>query len=90
MSKYEIERMAREAAERYNKYRAPEAMIKLLSVKDNAIEALISGSFCRSCGLYDWIEDYKYELMDMIGTQIEIVYIEQVNEESFKVKFKIK
>jgi len=89
MSGSEIEKIARETAERYNRYRSPEAIINVLSVENSVIEVVLSGSFCRSCGVYDWIEDYKYELIDLTGRQVDIIEVEQIDDESYKVKFRI-
>ncbi len=84
----EMKKLANEAAERYNRYRFPEATVKVLNTTDNSIEVLFEGPFVNSCCFYDWIDDYKIELMDLSGIKFEILDIEQIDIEKFKVKFK--
>ncbi len=52
------------AVEEYNRYRCPEACADLLWVDDRDAYIYIEGSYCSTCGLYDWIEDLAYVLED--------------------------
>lgn len=53
--------MIERAIEEYNKYRKPEAEAKLLEKGGNKIKVLIKVP-CRTCGLYDYVEDLIYFL----------------------------
>ena len=61
--------MIREAVERavenYNRYRRPEAAARILEVKGDSVLVEFSGSFCYTCGVYDWLEDLIYELREV-------------------------
>lgn len=66
----------------YNKYRKPEAIVKLIEFKDNEFKVLFEGYFCYTCGIYDWIEDLKYILEDL-GLKVKLVKIiepQDINE----------
>ncbi len=67
----ELKNVAKRALEDYNRIRAPEAIAKLIRVKDNLLYIEFTGSYCETCGLYDWIEDFKYVLEDL-GVKAEI------------------
>ncbi len=84
-----LEKIVKEAAERYNKYRFPEASAKVLSVNEKSINILFEGPFAASCCFYDWIEDYAREVMELSGLKLKVESIEQIDSEKFKVKFKI-
>ncbi len=70
----ELKEVAERALEDYNRIRAPEAVAKLVKIKDNLLYIEFSGSYCETCGLYDWIEDFKYVLED-IGVKAEIINV---------------
>ncbi|MBS7641040.1 MAG: hypothetical protein QXJ19_05320 [Candidatus Bathyarchaeia archaeon] len=46
-----------------------------------------TGSFCYTCGFYDYFEDYKF-LLEGMGLVTEIIKIEEL-EERFIVTFQI-
>lgn len=46
-----------EALQRYNAFRAPEARAELLELSGNVATVRFTGSFCRTCGVYDYFED---------------------------------
>ncbi len=52
------------ALQEYNKYRAPEAIAELVQVGDNWFTVFFKGSFCYSCGVYDYIDDLRVLLED--------------------------
>jgi len=55
----------REAIKRYNRYRSPEATARLLEAKERIFAVEFSGSFCLTCGIYDWLEDLIYEIREL-------------------------
>lgn len=73
--KEEIKYLARKAEELYNRYRAPEAVAKVVTVGDDKIAVEFYGTFCETCGLYDWIEDMKYVLKDLLKTNVDLVEV---------------
>jgi len=78
------------AAEIYNKYRAPEAIAEFHSIRNNRIIFILKGSFCLTCGVYDWIDDLRIELMDALNRDIEIENIENIDFSEYKIIFRLK
>lgn len=83
---YDIDDVARRAARLYNRYRSPEALAEVIGVQGDTIMVRFKGSFCRTCGIRDWVEDYVYVLEDL-GFEAELVeYIEPDNpDEEYRV-----
>jgi hypothetical protein len=71
----------------YNKYHSPEVKVKLMLMDTKFFKIEFTGSFCHTCGFYDYFDDYKIlleekELKSETGGIIEI-------DEGAIVKFKI-
>jgi len=82
--KVNIEMVMRKAVKEYNKYRAPEAMASILNIESDRVVVIFSGSFCETCGVYDWIEDLKYELKNFnINADIISIKEEKINVSPF-------
>ena len=60
----DLERAVRGAIEEFNGYRSPEAEARLLGVREGRIKAEFRGSFCATCGFYDYFEDFSMILRD--------------------------
>ncbi|NIP40038.1 MAG: hypothetical protein GTN39_00810 [Candidatus Aenigmarchaeota archaeon] len=66
MNRKEIEK----SVEEFNKYRSPEAKAKLISVGKESLEIEFTGSFCETCGFYDYFEDFRLILEERgLGTR---------------------
>lgn len=79
------------AIEKYNMYRSPEAMAKLLMIGEEGFVVEFSGAFCRSCGVRDWLEDLIYELREIDpGADAELVNWEMTSDERIIAEFKMK
>ncbi len=77
------------AIETYNRYRSPEAVAELLDFKEGDGEAVVtvkfSGSFCSTCGVRDWVEDYAY-ILEELGYCAELVkYIEPEYGDNYRI-----
>jgi len=68
-----------EAVDEFNKYRAPEAKARLISQGENSFKIELKGSFCRTCGFYDYFDDYRI-LLQEIGIETKIREIEEIDE----------
>lgn len=78
----------RKAIEEYNRYRAPEAYAEIENIKNKYFFVRFSGPFCKSCGVYDYFEDFIFFLKDFnVDGKIENI---KEREADFLVKFKIK
>ncbi|MGC9072244.1 MAG: hypothetical protein ACP5HK_06090 [Acidilobus sp.] len=66
----------REAIREYNKYRAPEAFARIVTRKRDVIYVVFDGSYCETCGLYDWVDDLKF-VLEGKGLRTEIVKLHE-------------
>jgi len=85
-----LRRKAEEAIAQFNRYRAPEAVAKLVSLGDREIVLEIAGPYCRSCGLADWFEDFTFELIAAGGPRAEFAAYEPTEEdEAYLVTYRL-
>ena len=75
------------AIEEYNKYRSPEAKARLVKISRKEIVLDIEGSFCKTCGVYDYFEDFIYELQKLIDLKIKIASYKEHGPETIRVKY---
>ncbi len=61
-----LQEKVKEALARYNEWRAPEAVAELVELKDDVATIRFTGTFCRTCGVYDYFED----LLGYVGGEI--------------------
>ncbi|AEC52859.1 hypothetical protein PNA2_1945 [Pyrococcus sp. NA2] len=66
----------------FNRLHGSEAQAKILEVKEDEVIIEFEGSFCKTCGLYDYFEDISWEAMDF-GLKIKPVEIVE-SEEDFE------
>ena len=88
MSKYVLRRIIEEALDFYNRTRGVESKARVVNIKDEGEGATVvvefSGTFCHTCGVRDWVEDFAYVIRSM-GHEAELVeYVEPEGEEDFK------
>lgn len=88
MKNIEIRYSVSIAIDNYNKYRAPESNAKLETIKNGYALLKFSGPFCKSCGVYDYFEDFIFFLKDF-NLDGEIKYVKRLNDD-FIVKFLIR
>ena len=48
----------------YNKYHSPEAVTNIISINKASFKVEFTGSYCVSCGFYDYFDDYKILLQE--------------------------
>lgn len=90
-SQLELEDLVRKAVALYNRYRSPEAIAKLVHVSPENVTIAFSGSFCYSCGVLDYIEDFIYEFKILTDkAELKIGKTRQTNPRSFEADYKIK
>ncbi|MCX8153640.1 MAG: hypothetical protein N3E52_04320 [Candidatus Bathyarchaeota archaeon] len=75
------------AIEDYNKYRSPEAKAKLVRLSENELILDFEGVFCRTCGVYDYLEDFIYELRKFADVNIKITSFKEYKPEIIRVKY---
>jgi len=69
-----LKRFIDRAIEYYNRYRAPESVARLVSIDGDKVIVRFEGSFCRTCGINDWVEDFKFILEDL-GAEAELLEV---------------
>ncbi len=55
----------KKALSEYNRYRAPEAIAKLKNSSKDKFVIEFVGSYCHTCGFYDYFEDLQIILEDL-------------------------
>jgi len=81
-----------DAIKTYNKFRSPEVTAELLEIdnRNRTITVIFKGTFCRTCGFYDYFEDFAYDMLDEAKIQTKILNVnEEWTTESFKVTYAI-
>jgi len=89
LSDEELKQIANKAKELYNRYRSPEATAEIIEVSEDRLVMKFKGSFCETCGLYDWIEDMKYVLRDL-SMEVNLVEAKELGNNEYIGIFKIK
>ena len=72
--KSRLERLIKLAINRYNRYRAPESTAKIEKIEGSIVRVRFEGSFCETCGINDWVDDFRYVLEDL-GAEADLVAI---------------
>lgn len=73
--------------DKYNKYRSPEVIAKIKSIGKDYVEVLFKGTFCRTCGFYDYFEDFVIEARDS-GILLSIERIVEIDDGAI-VRFRV-
>ena len=84
----DVERILKVAIPEFNRIRVPEVEATPKEISDDGFTVFFSGSFCITCGYYDYFEDLLYLLLDDYGLKNEIVEIKQENEGDY-VRFRL-
>ena len=86
----DVGRILERAVEEYNRYRSPEAVARLIKLEGEEALLEFTGSFCETCGVYDWLEDFIYEVKRLrIGLEAEILTCRQVSDDVFLVRVRV-
>jgi hypothetical protein len=91
LSQLELEDLVRKAVVLYNRFRSPEATAKLVNVSSENVTIAFSGSFCYSCGVLDYLEDFIHEFKILTDkVELKIGKTRQTSPRSFEVDYRIK
>lgn len=52
----------KETIGKFNKYRAPEAIAKFVSINKGSVRIEFTGPFCQTCGRHDYFDDFRLML----------------------------
>jgi len=90
LSQPELEGLIRKTVAIYNRYRSPEAIAKLIQVTPENITITFSGSFCYTCGVLDYIEDFIHEFKRVTDkVELKIGTTRQTSPRSFEVDYRV-
>jgi len=90
MSKDQNADLISKAISEYNRYRSPEAKARLVSFGDKKLTIEFSGSFCYTCGLEAYFEDFIYELKRLSDKFIlDIKQTTQTGPDRFEVLYEV-
>ena len=91
VSQGELEELVRRAILLYNRYRSPEAVAKVVMVTSEVVTLSITGSFCYSCGVLDYVEDFIHELKMLTNkVELKVGRTRQTNPRSFEVDYLVR
>ncbi len=86
----EIEATVRKAVARYNRFRSPEAIAKLVRVSPETVTIAFSGAFCASCGVLGYIEGFVHDFKTLTSNvELKIGKTRQLNPRSLEVDYKV-
>lgn len=71
------------ALHEFNRIRTREVEAKVVEHFDGGFKVFFSGSFCHTCGYYDYFEDLLYLLLDDFGIETEITDVSQEDERDY-------
>ena len=91
ISQQELEELIRKTIMLYNRYRSPEAVAKVVTVAIDRVTITFSGSFCYSCGVMDYLEDFIHEFKILTDkAELKIDRTRQTSPRSFEADYKVK
>jgi len=91
LSQAELEEIVRKTVILYNRFRSPEATAKVVNVTPENVTISFSGSFCYSCGVVDFLEDFAHEFKMLTGkAELKIDRTRQINPRTFDADYKVK
>ncbi len=90
-SQVDLEQLMRRTVALYNRYRSPEATAKLVLVTPELVTVSFSGSFCYSCGVIDYLEDFIQEVKLLTDkVELKIGKTRQTSPRSFEADYRVK
>ena len=91
LSQPELEQLVRKTVALYNRFRSPEAFSKIIFVSPELVTISFSGSFCYSCGVLDYIEDFVHEVKILTKkAELKVERSRQTSPRSFEADYKVK
>ena len=91
LSQAELEEVVRKTVLLFNRFKSPEATAKVVSVTLDTVTISYSGSFCYSCGVTDFLEDFVHDFKMLTDrAELKIDKTRQVNPRTFEADYKVK
>lgn len=80
--KLEISKAVLKAIDKYNSLRGRESFATIVQFTDKMIKVEFAGNLCRTCGFYDYFEDFR-QLLEELGVRSKIEAVEETSEGAF-------
>ncbi len=91
LTEAELETVVRKTILIYNRFKSPEAIAKLVFVSPAMVTISFTGSFCYSCGVREYIEDFAYDFKALTDkAELKVAKTRQVNPRTFEADYTIK
>lgn len=89
-SQPELEETVRKAVTRYNRFRSPEAIAKLVRVSPQSVTIAFSGAFCNSCGVLGYVEGFIHDFKALNSkVELKIDKTRQTGTRGLEVDYKV-
>jgi hypothetical protein len=91
LSETELDELVHRTVALYNRFHSPEAIAKIVTVTPYIVRISFTGSFCYSCGVLDYLEDFVHEFelfTDKVRLKIDKTH--QVDPRTFEADYKVK
>lgn len=72
-----LEEIVSKAVEEFNRLHGAEGRARVVKIEEERFKIEFTGSFCLTCGFYDYFEDFAYVLEEH-GARAGIVSVEEV------------
>ena len=90
LSEVDLKILVRKTVAVYNRFRSPEAFAKVVLVTPDLVVVSFSGSFCYSCGVLDYIEDFVHEFQIFTDkVRLKVGRTRQTSPRSFEAEFTV-
>ncbi len=91
ISEAELNELVGKTVAIYNRLHSPEAIAKILVVTPVLVTIAFSGSFCYSCGVTAYLDDFAQEFKMLTDrAELKIDRTRKTNPRTFEADFKVK
>jgi hypothetical protein len=91
ISEAELQEQVGKTVTLYNRLHSPEATVKITRATLELVTVAFSGSFCYSCGVMNFLEDFTHEFKMLTEkAELKIEHTRQVNPRTFEADFRVK
>ena len=90
LSLSDLEVTVRKTVTRYNRFRSPEAIARLVRMSPESVTISISGAFCASCGVLGYVESFIHDFRSFTEkVDLKIDKTRETSPRKLEVDYKI-
>jgi hypothetical protein len=75
------------AAARYNRFRSPECEARVVEAGGDRIVVDFRGSFCATCAPSEYVEDFVWEVHELLGVRLETIRVEPIGDSTLRAVY---